>query len=157
MNMVADALFKSEKMDWETPQWLFDQLNEEFNFGLDAAANALNCKCDSWITEEIDALQADWSNSGNVWLNPPYGRHIGKWIEKSYRESQKGITVVVLVPARTDTAWWHDWAMQATEIRFIRGRLKFVGAASSAPFPSAILIFKQVPKFVSYEGSKSDE
>ncbi|MFT8362938.1 MAG: phage N-6-adenine-methyltransferase [Sporolactobacillus sp.] len=156
--MVADALFKSEKMDWETPQWLFDQLNEEFDFGLDAAANALNRKCDSWISEEIDALQADWYGDGNVWLNPPYGRHIGQWIEKAYQESRKGMTVVVLVPARTDTAWWHDWAMQADEIRFIRGRLKFVGAASSAPFPSAILVFKQVaPKFVSYEGSKSDE
>lgn len=148
--MVADALFKSEKMDWETPQWLFDQLNEEFDFGLDAAANALNRKCDSWISEEIDALQVDWYGDGNVWLNPPYGRHIGQWIEKAYQESRKGMTVVVLVPARTDTAWWHDWAMQAAEIRFIRGRLKFVGAASSAPFPSAILIFKQMPKYSSY-------
>lgn len=147
---IADALFSSEKSDWETPEWLFKQLDEEFDFGLDAAANSLNAKCDLYIGEQRNALTADWSGLGTVWLNPPYGRHIGQWIEKAYRESQKGITVVVLVPARTDTAWWHDWAMRAQEIRFIRGRLKFVGAASSAPFPSAILIFKQAPKFTSY-------
>lgn len=139
---IAEALYSSEKGDWETPDWLFEQLDKEFQFYIDAAADDRNHKCDVWISEDDDALQVDWSAGGNVWLNPPYGRGIGQWIQKAYEESRKGMTVVVLVPARTDTAWWHDWAMRAAEIRFIRGRLKFVGAASSAPFPSALLIFK---------------
>ena len=76
------------------------------------------------------------------WMNPPYGREIGKWMKKAYEESQQGCTVVCLVPSRTDTAWWHDYAMKADEIRYIRGRLKFQGAENSAPFPSAVVIFR---------------
>ncbi len=76
-------------------------------------------------------------------MNPPYGREIKKWMEKAYLESTKGAVVVCLVPARTDTAWWHDYAMLG-KVRFIRGRLKFSGAKHSAPFPSAVVVFRPV-------------
>lgn len=76
-------------------------------------------------------------------VNPPYGREIGRWIKKGFEEWRKGKTVVFLIPSRTDTAWWHDHIMKASEIRYIRGRLKFGDAKNSAPFPSAIAIFRK--------------
>jgi phage N-6-adenine-methyltransferase len=144
--------FSSDKMDWETPQDLFDELDAEFGFVVDVCANEANAKCDAYYSEQGNALlMPDWAEyTGSsddpslfvFWMNPPYGREIGKWMKKAYEESQKGATVVCLVPSRTDTAWWHDYAMKADEIRYIRGRLKFVGAKNSAPFPSAIVIFR---------------
>ena len=161
-----DQLYSSKKQDWETPQALFDALHEEFGFGLDAAATDENSKCfqyiashscdlsQGWNTIE-GSLHFDWARlvpgcTGAVWLNPPYGKDIGKWIEKAYRESLKGCTVVVLTFVRSDTKWWHDWAMKAAEIRLIKGRIKFEGAPSSAPAPSCLLIFdesRRVPQF----------
>ena len=136
--------FSSDKMDWATPQAFFDELDREFQFVLDAACYESNCLCPTgnMIDNDIDGLVVDWHRAESVWLNPPYGREIGKWMKKAYQESQKGCTVVCLVPSRTDTKWWHDYAMNAAEIRLVKGRLKFGGAASAAPFPSAVVIFK---------------
>mgnify|MGYP001819294722 CR=1 FL=1 len=142
--------FMSEKMDWETPQDLFDELDREFRFEVDVCATEENSKCAAFIDEASDGLDAIWHQievmgqiPGVFWMNPPYGREIGKWMKKAYEESQKGCTVVCLVPSRTDTKWWHDYAMKADEIRYIKGRLKFGGAKNSAPFPSAIVIFRK--------------
>lgn len=136
-------LWSSRQTEWETPPGFFKALDAEFQFTLDAAATSKNTKCCHFISPEQDALSRSWGEPGDrVWLNPPYGRNIGKWIEKAYRESTRGVTVVALVPARTDTAWWHSFAMCAAEIRFVWGRLTFVGAKSSAPFPSVVLVFR---------------
>jgi site-specific DNA-methyltransferase (adenine-specific) len=147
-----DQLYSSKKQDWGTPQALFDALDDEFDFGLDAAATADNTKCFQYISE--DSLDRDWASLvpgiHAVWLNPPYGKDIGKWVEKAYRESLNGCAVVVLVFVRSDTRWWHDWAVKAAEIRLIKGRIKFEGAPSSAPSPSCLLIFdesRRVPQF----------
>lgn len=131
--------FSSASDDWATPQDLFDELNKIHHFTLDAAASASNAKCENYFTKEQNGLEQVWT--GSVWLNPPYGREIGKWMKKAYEEAFNGDTVVCLVPARTDTAWWHDYAMKG-EITFLRGRLKFGGHKNSAPFPSAIIVFK---------------
>lgn len=135
-----ETLFSSDRHDWETPQDFFDRLDAEFDFDLDAAANEHNAKCKRYFAPEDNAIKQDWR--GTVWLNPPYGREIGDWIKKAYHEAQQGATVVVLMPARTDTRYWHNYVMQAAEIRLVKGRLKFVGAESSAPFPSAVVVFR---------------
>lgn len=134
----------SESVEWGTPQALFDELDAEFGFTLDAAASLHNHKCDNYFTVEDDALSRDWD--GVVWLNPPYGRVLRFWIRKAFEESLRGSTVVCLIPARTDTAWWHDYVMGA-EVRFLRGRVKFVrddGFSGSAPFGSAVVVFRGV-------------
>jgi len=145
ISQINSGLYSSATDDWGTPQALFDELNDEFSFTLDACASAHNFKVNVYFNEKIDALVQDWA--GIVWMNPPYGRTIGQWMKKAFEESQKGATVVCLVPARTDTAWWHDYAIKG-EIRFLKGRLKFEQPGfvknSSAPFPSAIVIFKGV-------------
>lgn len=138
--MNNEVMFSSRADDWETPQWLFDQLNAEFGFTLDVCATPDNAKCERYYTKAEDGLAQDWS--GVCWMNPPYGREIGRWIEKAYESSLGGGTVVCLLPSRTDTKWWHDYCMKATDIRFIKGRLKFGGSKNSAPFPSVIVIFK---------------
>ena len=145
-----DVHFSSEKMDWETPQDFFDELDKEFDFDVDVCANSTNRKCETWYGETplgfIDGLNSNWYNkrySSNVfWMNPPYGREIVKWMKKAYEESLRGCTVVCLVPSRTDTKWWHDYAMKG-EIRFIKGRLKFGGHKNAAPFPSVVVIFRK--------------
>jgi len=131
---------QAETMEWETPQELFDDLNSEFSFDLDVCASDGMQKVDTYFNPEKDGLSQEWS--GVCWMNPPYGREIKKWMKKAYEESQKGATVVCLVPARTDSGWWHDYAMKG-EIRFIRGRIKFVGAKHNAPFPSAVIILRK--------------
>ena len=128
--------FKSQTCEWATPQGLFDEINKEFNFTLDVCATKENTKCERYYTKEDDGLSQIWE--GTVWMNPPYGREIGKWMKKAFESKTK---VVCLVPSRTDTRWWHDYAMKAEEIRFIKGRLKFGDAVNSAPFPSAVVIF----------------
>lgn len=141
-----DKLFSSERQDWATPWNLFNVLNEEFNFALDAAASAENAKCSPYLTEDDDAFTVCWSDligTRAVWLNPPYGREIGDWIEKAYIESKKGCTVVCLVFCRSDTKWWHQWAMKAAEVRLIPGRVTFEGAQASAPAPSCVLVFDE--------------
>lgn len=123
---------------WATPWPLFNKLDAEFHFELDVCALPENAKCARYYSPADDGLARDWS--GACWMNPPYGREIGKWVRKAYEESRRGATVVCLLPARTDTAWWHDYAMKG-EVRFLRGRISFVGASGPAPFPSAVVVF----------------
>ena len=123
---------------WATPQEFFDRYNKIYNFNLDVCASTENAKCERFFTEEHDGLSQDWV--GVCWMNPPYGRGIIDWMRKAYESSQSGATVVCLVPSRTDTKWWHDYAMKG-EIEFLRGRLKFGDSKNSAPFPSAIVVF----------------
>lgn len=132
--------FSSESDNWATPSDFFEKLNNEFGFTLDVCASRSNAKCQRFFTSEDDGLYQEWG--GICYMNPPYGRVISDWMKKAYESAQAGATVVCLVPARTDTKWWHDYAAKASEIRFYKGRLKFGGCANSAPFPSAIVIFR---------------
>lgn len=152
--------FSSKSNDWRTPLWLYDLLSKEFAFDLDAAADVENSMCKQFYTEEMDALKQDWGRDAKtVWINPPYSRIGPKFIAKAHEETIKypHLTVVMLVPARTDTKVWHQHCVQG-EIRFMKGRVKFVGfdqagkkIDNSAPFPSAIVIFgKQAKPGTSY-------
>lgn len=160
--------YSSETPEWETPQDFFDRLNREFQFEVDVCAQPHNAKCARYFTPEMDGLKQAWG--GLVcWMNPPYGDpeqpcgpHCRKkrcqkrgyclteyvpgiidWVRKAYLSSrEEGATVVCLLPARTDTKWWHDYVMQSDEIRLVKGRLKFGGSRNSAPFPSAVVIFR---------------
>ena len=121
----------------------FDGLNNEFKFETDVCALKENAKCSNYFTPEMDGLAQSWT--GVCWMNPPYGREISKWVKKAFESANQGAaTVVCLVPARTDTKWWHDYAING-EVRFIKGRLKFGGNKNNAPFPSAIVIFRNRP------------
>ena len=153
--MNTKVMFSSETPEWETPQNLFDGLDEDFNFDLDVCANKENKKCYNWFSKEINGLKQDWHTANmykersSVWCNPPYGREIGDWIKKAKLEYKKwgnksGYSIVMLLPARTDTKWFHEYIYNKpnVEIRFLRGRLKFGGSKNSAPFPSMICIFK---------------
>lgn len=131
--------FSSKTDLWATPQEFFDRYNAQYNFDLDVCASAENAKCQKYFTIEDDGLSQEWI--GVCWMNPPYGREIYNWMKKAYESSLNGATVVCLVPARTDTKWWHEYAMKG-QIEFIRGRLKFGDAKNSAPFPSAVVVFK---------------
>ncbi len=144
----------SKSAEWETPKDLFAKLNEKYGFDIDVCATHENALCEDYWTVEEDALGQDWAGAV-CYMNPPYGREIGEFMRKAYRESQKGATVVCLVPARTDTSWWHEYAMKG-EITFIRGRLRFINRTfpswredgdfkiSPACFPSAIVVFNAV-------------
>lgn len=136
--MNTDVMFSSKSCEWETPIELFERLDARYHFTLDVCATSKNAKCKRYFTREDDGLSQEWS--GVCWMNPPYGRGIGQWVRKAYEASLLGNTVVCLLPARTDTAWWHDYCMKG-EITFIRGRLRFGGCSNSAPFPSAIVVF----------------
>lgn len=127
---------------WETPQDFFDNLNNIFNFTLDVCADPENAKCDKYFTKEDDGLQQEWT--GNVWMNPPYGRVIGKWVQKAFESVQTGSAdiAVCLVPARTCSEWWHKYCMRG-EIWLIRHRLRFGGSKINAPFPNAVVIFRK--------------
>lgn len=138
--MNTDAMFSSKTDLYETPQDFFDQLDAEFRFDVDVCALPENAKCKRYYTPEMDGLSQLWE--GVCWCNPPYGREIGAWVRKARFASDAGNTVVMLLPARTDTAWFHDWIYGMAEIRFVRGRLKFGGGKNSAPFPSMIVIFR---------------
>ena len=135
-------MFSSETDLWATPQEFFDKLNSEFNFTLDPCATPENAKCKKYYTKVEDGLKQDWSGE-IVFCNPPYGREIKKWVKKCYMESKKpNTTVVMLIPARTDTSYFHDYIYKkAKEIRFVRGRLKFGNSTNSAPFPSMVVVF----------------
>ena len=137
--------FSSKTNEWATPQDFFDKLNKEFNFTLDPCATHENAKCDKYYTIEDDGLKQSWKGE-TVFCNPPYGRQIKDWVEKAYNESKEGATVVMLIPSRTDTKYWHKWIFPNAEIRFIKGRLKFGGSKNSAPFPSAVVIFRKEGK-----------
>ena len=123
--------YSSQKMDWETPPAFFAELDAEFGFTLDVCALPHNTKCARFFSPADDGLTQSWGDEV-CWMNPPYGTAIGKWMHRAYTASRDGATVVCLVPARTDTRWWHDFAMRG-EIRFIKGRITFVGAKSGAP------------------------
>ena len=138
MSSRLDVHYSSRTDEWSTPDDFFAELNETFHFDLDACASPRNAKCARYFTREQDALQQRWQ--GKVWMNPPYGREIAAFMRKAYEESLLGATVVCLVPSRTDTQWWHRYAMRG-QIIYLRGRLRFGGAETSAPFPSAIVIF----------------
>lgn len=140
--MINKGLFTSNTPEWETPQYLFDKLNEKFNFTLDVCATKENAKCKRYFSKKDDALNKSWSEE-NCWMNPPYGREIRKWIEKAYNEVifNKAKIVVALLPARTDTKWFHNFIYNKAEIWFLKGRLRFGNSKNSAPFPSMIVIF----------------
>lgn len=133
----------SKTDEWSTPRDLFHKLDMEFNFTLDPCATKENTTCKRYYTKDDNGLSKSWKNEV-VFLNPPFGREIKKWIQKAYKESQEGTIVVCLIPARTDTIYWHDYCMKG-EIRFICRRLKFGCARHNAPFPSAIVIFRPPP------------
>lgn len=121
--------FSSIRQDWKTPKKFYTELNKEFNFNFDPCPN----------NPTFNGLTIEWGTSN--FINPPYGRGIGEWIKKGYDESRKGKIVVMLIPSRTDTKWWHQYVMKAKEIRFVYGRLKFDDQKNPAPFPSAIVVF----------------
>lgn len=125
------------RYEWGTPQRFFAELDREFGFTLDVCATEGNAKCKTFFTKEQDGLIQEWT--GTIWMNPPYGRNIGLWLKKA---AESRATVVCLVPSRTDSRWWHQYAMTASEIRYVCGRLRFVGAPDGAKFPSAIVIFR---------------
>lgn len=137
--------FSSTSGDWSTPQEFFDELNEEFHFTLDPCADGLNHKCDKYYTKEQDGLKQDWSGEV-VFCNPPYGRDVPKWVRKCIKEvySGKCKCAVMLLPARTDTRWFHDYIYKRAEIRFVKGRLKFGEQKQPAPFPSMVVIFRGI-------------
>ena len=133
--------FSSESNEWETPQWLFDELNNKYKFTLDAAANKDNAKCNKFYTQKDDGLSKSWQGE-TVFLNPPYGKEIKDWVKKAHDENRKGnCKVVMLIPARTDTTYWHDYIFGKAEIEFLKGRLKFSNHKNPAPFPSAVVIY----------------
>lgn len=137
--MNSDVMFSSKTDLWATPQELFDELDKEFHFELDVCATPENAKCRKFYTKKQDGLAQPWT--GRVWCNPPYGREIGQWVRRAFFAAVAGATVVMLLPARTDTRWFHEYIYGKAEVRFIRGRLKFGDARNSAPFPSMVVIF----------------
>ena len=145
--MNTELMFSSKTDEWETPQNLFDELNKEFKFELDVCADFENHKCNYYFDKAKNGLSADWW--GRCWMNPPYGREIGKWVKKAYEEVQGDAAgvCVCLLPSRTDTKWFHDYCLKG-EIRFLKGRLLFKkdgrdpSRSERAPFPSMIVIFR---------------
>lgn len=138
----TSVMFSSKTNMWATPQHFFEEVDKEFNFDLDVCAIPENAKCENYFTPDVDGLEQEWK--GVCWMNPPYGREIGKWIKKAFEESLKGSTVVCLLPSRTDTKWFHHYIYHRAEVRFLKGRLKFGGAENSAPFPNMLVIFRGV-------------
>ena len=135
----AEALYTSGSDEWATPQDLFDALDATFHFTLDPCATPENAKCAKFYTKEQDGLKQDWGGAV-IWCNPPYGREIGKWIQKC--AEHRGVAVM-LIPARTDTRWWHSYIDKNPDahVYFIKGRLKFGNGKNPAPFPSAIIVY----------------
>jgi site-specific DNA-methyltransferase (adenine-specific) len=142
--MNTSVMFSSATDQWATPQDFFDKLDEEFHFTLDPCADESNHKCERYFTKERDGLLQDWSGE-RVFCNPPYGRETQHWVRKCFTEVVNGLCplAVMLIPARTDTRWFHDYIYKKAEIRFVKGRLKFGDSANSAPFPSMVVIFKK--------------
>lgn len=144
--MNTSALMTSQRLDWETPKELFDELDKEFHFTLDPCSSDSNAKCKKHFTIENDGLKQTWKNEV-VYCNPPYGREIGKWVKKSYDEwKNNNSTVVMLIPARTDTKYFHSYIYHNAELRFLKGRVKFEingnNFGKGATFPSMVVIFK---------------
>lgn len=139
--MNNELMFSSKTDQWATPQDFFDKLNEEFHFTLDPCADEFNHKCVRYFTKEQNGLVQDWSGE-TVFCNPPYGREIGQWVKKAFDSVAHTHTLVVmLIPARTDTKWFHEYIYRKQEVRFVRGRLKFGNSQNAAPFPSMVVVF----------------
>lgn len=138
------VLYSSKTDDWYTPQYLFDALNDEFHFDLDPCADETNHKCDLYYTREQDGLKQDWSGK-RAFINPPYGKEVSLWVKKAYDEVLFGDCdlAVLLIAARTDTKYFHEYIYHKAEIRFLKGRIKFGGAKNAAPFPSMIVIYRK--------------
>ena len=135
------VMFSSNSDEWSTPQDVFDILDQEFRFTLDPCASESNHKCERYFTKDDDGLSMDWGGE-RVFCNPPYSK-IADWVRKSYEETRKSGTVVaLLIPSRTDTRYFHDYIYNRSEIRFIKGRLRFGESKNSAPFPSMVVIFR---------------
>ena len=133
-NKINKGMFSSTTDMWATPQDFFDRLDEEFRFDLDPCAVPENAKCEKYFTPEEDGLAQDWTGH-RVFCNPPYGSAIRHWVKKCHDEAQKGTLVVMLIPARTDTSYFHDYILHKAEIRFVRGRLRFGGGQNMRTFP----------------------
>lgn len=142
--MNTDVMFSSKSDQWATPIDFFKELDAEFHFNLDPAADENNHKCDTYFTVKENGLLQSWGGGYRVFCNPPYGREIGKWVEKAFRtNAEYGNLIVMLLPARTDTKWFHDFIYNRAEVRFVRGRLKFGESKSGAPFPSMVVIYHE--------------
>ncbi len=143
MSNSMSVHFSSKTNEWATPKDLFARLNDEFKFTLDPCATPENAKCAKFFTKEDDGLKQSWGDE-RVFCNPPYGREIGKWVEKAYQSRTLAQVIVMLIPARTDTKYFHQYiyGKENIEIRFLKGRLKFGEATNSAPFPSMLVIFR---------------
>lgn len=140
--MLNKSLFSSKTNEWATPQDFYDKLNNEFHFTLDPCATAQNHKCEKYFTVKENGLIQSWKNEV-VFCNPPYGKEIKHWVKKCFDEHFKNKAIVVLlIPARTDTSYFHDYIYNKAELRFIRGRLKFNDGTGGAPFPSMLVIYK---------------
>jgi len=139
------SLFSSGRSDWRTPTQIIEAIRTEFPFTLEAAASMENTAGRRYFDIENDALSQTWN--GVVWCNPPYGRRVDRWLIKGAESADAGAVVVFLLPARTDTAWFHEIVLPRAEVRFLRGRLKFGGAKHSAPFPSMLAIFHPPTEF----------
>lgn len=137
--MNTQVMFSSASDDWATPDAFFKKLDDEFAFDIDVCASEKNAKCKKYFTILDDGLSQEWA--GTCWMNPPYGKVIGEWIKKAYNSAKNGAVIVGLLPARTDTKWFHEYIYGKAEIRFVRGRLKFGGCKNSAPFPSMVVIW----------------
>ena len=141
--MKSNVVFSRQSDEWETPDDLYAELDQEFHFTHDVCASHVNRKHMPYYTIEDNALEQAWS--GVCWMNPPYSQ-VGEFVRRAYHAMRaEGAIVVCLVPSRTDTKWWHRYVEGKAEIRFIKGRLKFKGGKSSAPFPSAVVIFRHAP------------
>ena len=138
---LTKGLMSSNTCEWATPKAFYDDLNKEFGFTLDPCSTHLNRKCEKYYTKEENGLSKDWSGE-TVFCNPPYGREIVEWVKKCHLEFTKGATVVMLIPARTDTSYFHDYIYGKHEIRFIRGRLYFNDGKERAPFPSMVVVMR---------------
>lgn len=136
------VMFSSKSNDWSTPQDFFNELNDEFHFDIDLCADESNHKCDKYFSISDNSLEQDWEGFTGF-CNPPYGKEIKDWVRKAYYEGRKpNTTIVMLIPARTDTVYFHKYIYNKAEIRFIKGRLKFGDSKNSAPFPSMVVIYK---------------
>lgn len=156
--MNTKLMFSSKEEKWQTPDNIFNELDKEFNFTLDPCCQHDSAKCAKHYTPVEDGLTKDWSKDV-TFVNPPYGRELKKWVEKSYNEFKKGGTVVMLIPARTDTSYFHDFIYNIAEIRFLRGRIKFINPETktpgdSAPFPSMVVVFENKPGYDIMNGEK---
>lgn len=136
---IADSVFlSSQTVEWPTPQALFDKLDAEFHFTVDVAATPTNTKCAKFYTVDDDGLSQDWTGE-TVWCNPPYGPQLTHWV---YKAATSDATTVMLLPARTDVKWFHNYVLNRAEIRFIKGRVTFGDATAPAPFPCMVLVFR---------------